>query len=315
MALSLLSLSDPGQRSVPAKQLPPSDYPLELQLVNREARSYGQLTLIAAGSLLVHIVVFTFAVEFPSLVQRTEPERLVVEHKTPLYFPRELVTQKAPNRQKVSKEIDLASLLDSQTQHRAQRTLSSQPVRHFDLSPRIMPDAPNLAVNQNPGDLGASALGGLPAAAPPPKPPVAIVPKQQRPGDDSQSIPAPALPNLPGQSGVQHAAIELESDPQGADFKPYLTRILEIVRANWQRVIPEGARNGRLHGRTVVEFIINRDGSIPKVVTAQPSGLNQLDLAASTSLVMSSPLPSLPPEYKGLQIRLAFTFAYNVPAR
>jgi len=152
--------------------------------------------------------------------------------------------------------------------------------------------------------------------APPPKPPVAIVPKQQQPpGADSQSIPAPPLPDLPGQPGAQHAAIELESDPQGADFKPYLTRILEIVRANWQRVIPEGARNGRLHGRTVVEFIINRDGSIPKVVTAQPSGLNQLDLAASTSLVMSSPLPSLPPEYKGLQIRLAFTFAYNVPAR
>jgi TonB family protein len=315
MALSLLSLSDPGQRSVPAKQLPPSDYPLELQLVKRDARSYSQLALIAAGSLLVHLLVFTFVVEFPSLVQRSEPEHLVVEHKTPLYFPRELITQRAPNRQKVSKEIDLASLLDSQTQQRAQRASPGPSVRPFELPPRIMPDAPNLAMNQNPGDPGASAIGGLPSPAPPPKAPVAIVPRQQPPGDVSQSIPAPALPDLPGQSGAQHAAIELESDPQGADFKPYLTRILEIVRANWQRVLPEGARTGRLHGRTVVEFIINRDGTIPKVVTAQPSGLNQLDLAASTSLVMSSPLPSLPAEYRGFQIRLAFTFAYNMPAR
>jgi TonB family protein len=313
MALSLLSLSDPGQ---PAKQLPPSDYPLELLLVNREARSYRQLAVIALGSLLVHLIVFTFAVEFPSLVQRTEPEHLIVEHKTPLYFPRELITQKAPNRQKVSKEIDLASLIDSQTPQRAQRALSNQPVRHVEQPPRIMPDAPNLVMNQTPGDLGASAIGGLPSPAPPPKPLVAIVPKQQPPSpDNSQSLPAPALPNLPEQSGAQHAAIELESDPQGADFKPYLTRIMEIVRANWQRVIPEGVRAGRLRGRTVVEFIVNRDGSIPKVVTAQPSGSNQLDLAASTSLVMSSPLPSLPAEYKGFQIRLAFTFAYNVPAR
>jgi TonB family protein len=123
------------------------------------------------------------------------------------------------------------------------------------------------------------------------------------------------LPELPGQIGAQHAAIELQSDPQGADFKPYLEQILAIVRANWQRVTPEGVRNGRLHGRSIIEFLINRDGSLAKVIVAEPSGLTSLDIAASTSLVMSSPLPRLPAEFKGLQVRLAFTFAYNMPVK
>ena len=349
MDLSPLSLANLAQQSVPAQPLPPSDYPLQLLLVKHDARSYSHLAMIAAGSLLLHFVVFAFVIEFPAFVERIEPERRVVEHRTPLYFPRELITQKAPNHDKVSKQIDLASLIDSQAQQRRQRASPSPSIRRFEpprnvvapqikASPRILPDAPNLAVSQMPGDPGLGAINGLPSMVPPPiagqssssiagvqspsKAPATLPPKQQPPGisrpslsDDSQSIPAPAMPGLPGQTGAQHAAIELKSDPQGADFKPYLTRILEIVRANWQRVIPEGARVGRIHGRTVVEFIISRDGSIPKVATSQSSGLNQLDLAASTSLMMSSPLPSLPAEYKGFQIRLAFTFAYNMPAR
>ena len=93
---------------------------------------------------------------------------------------------------------------------------------------------------------------------------------------------------------AQHAAIELQSDPQGADFKPYLERILSIIRANWESVKPEGVRNGRLHGRSVIELVINRDGSIARVIVAEPSGLTPLDVAAGTSIVMSSPLPPLP---------------------
>jgi TonB family protein len=64
----------------------------------------------------------------------------------------------------------------------------------------------------------------------------------------------------------------------------------------------------------VVEFIINRDGSIPKLVTAESSGLDPLDRAAIAGLSMSNPLPPLPADYKGFQIRLAFSFAYNMAA-
>jgi TonB family protein len=108
--------------------------------------------------------------------------------------------------------------------------------------------------------------------------------------------------------------VELQTDPEGADFKPYLRQILSIVRANWRRVIPESARMGTLRGRTVLEFIISRDGSIPKLVTADPSGSEPLDRAAVAGLSMSNPLPPLPADFKGYQIRLALSFAYNMPA-
>ena len=109
--------------------------------------------------------------------------------------------------------------------------------------------------------------------------------------------------------------MELQSDPNGADFKVYLRTILAIVRANWRKVIPESARMGTLRGRTVIEFIIDRNGSIPKLVTANTSGSEPLDRAAVAGLSMSNPLPPLPADFKGLQVRLAFTFAYNMPAQ
>ena len=50
------------------------------------------------------------------------------------------------------------------------------------------------------------------------------------------------LPPAPGQT---RSSLELLSDPQGVDFKPYLIRILATVRRNWFAVIPESAHLGR----------------------------------------------------------------------
>jgi TonB family protein len=130
--------------------------------------------------------------------------------------------------------------------------------------------------------------------------------------DGSQGPPSPAAPGTLGQDGAQHSAVELQSDPDGADFKPYLRQILAIVRANWRRVLPESARLGQLRGRTVMEFVINRDGSLPKIVIAEYSGSDPLDRAAAAGLAMSNPLPPLPADFKGSQVRLAFTFSYNM---
>jgi TonB family protein len=134
--------------------------------------------------------------------------------------------------------------------------------------------------------------------------------------DDSTSEPAPPVPGSVGSAATaQHAAVELESDPQGADFKAYLTRILAIVRGNWQHVIPESARMGVLRGRTTLQFIVSRDGQIVKVVIADSSGSTPLDQAAVAGLSMSNKLPPLPDDFRGFQVRLAFSFAYNVANR
>jgi TonB family protein len=208
--------------------------------------------------------------------------------------------------------------------------------------------APDIALNAPTATPPPGAATGLPANIPPPPAPAdqpfqnvgseltpshptMAVPKASVQGalqslsrtpngsqliisDDNQSRPSPPIPGQPGQTAAQHAQVELQSDPQGADFRIYLAHILSIVRTNWRRVIPESARMGTLRGRTVVEFIIDRDGSIPKLVTADPSGSDALDRAAVAGLSMSNPLPPLPADFKGFQVRLAFTFSYNLPS-
>jgi len=120
--------------------------------------------------------------------------------------------------------------------------------------------------------------------------------------------PMPGVKSI-GRMGSQ---VELKSDPLGADLKPYLIEVLKIVKRNWLNVIPESARLGTRHGRTIVEFAVNRDGTLAKVVISDYSGSDPLDRAAVAGLSMSNPLPPLPREYRGLQVRLALSFSYNL---
>ena len=340
--------------------LPASAVELNLLLEWPDERSRPQWAAILATSVALHFILFLLAVQLPSFVGRSEPARGVIVRHIPLYLPPDVLTQRTPNRQKLSKSIDLADLLalPQQQAERAARPSTKKfelpkqtaPKQTTKNSPQILPDAPQIAVNQAPGPLPPGALNGIGAPAPPPpapehtpfqnvgsEPPLNPHPKLAPPkatidavinglaqnangrhlviSDDNPAEPLPGTPGSNGQPGAQHSAVELQSDPQGADFKPYLTRILAIVRANWRRVIPESARMGMLRGRTVLEFEINRDGSIPKLVTADSSGLEPLDRAAVAGLSMSNPLPPLPADYKGFQVRLAFSFSYNMPAQ
>lgn len=117
--------------------------------------------------------------------------------------------------------------------------------------------------------------------------------------------------NLPGAPGRSASALELMSDPMGVDFKPYLIRILASVKRNWLVVIPESARMGRV-GRVQIQFAIARDGSVPKLVIALPSGTDALDRAAVAGISASTPFPPLPDQFQGNQVRLQFTFTYNM---
>ncbi len=108
------------------------------------------------------------------------------------------------------------------------------------------------------------------------------------------------------------SSLELLSDPRGVDFRPYLIRILAAVKRNWMAVIPESAKLGR-RGRVVIQFIINRDGSVPRLVIASPSGTDALDRAAVAGISATNPFPPLPEEFRGDSIRLQFVFLYNMP--
>jgi TonB family protein len=116
--------------------------------------------------------------------------------------------------------------------------------------------------------------------------------------------------NLPPSPGAPASQLQLLSDPMGVDFRPYLIRVLTTVKLHWLAVIPESVRLGR-RGKVAIQFSIARNGSVPKLVIATPSGADALDRAAVAGVSASVPFPPLPAEFKGDRIVLQFNFAYN----
>ena len=117
-------------------------------------------------------------------------------------------------------------------------------------------------------------------------------------------------------------AIEVLSDTQGVDFGPYLQRVLEDVRKNWHKAIPESAK--MKHGKVVIEFAIYKDGGLarPKIVPSfgeksfgmklvATSGDVELDRAAWDGITASDPFPPLPSEFGGQYVALRIGFSYN----
>jgi len=115
-----------------------------------------------------------------------------------------------------------------------------------------------------------------------------------------------------GSPGPQHSALELLSDPQGVDFKSYLIQVLSAVRRSWFSVLPESARFGR-SGRVIIQFAVNREGQVPKLVIYLPSGAEALDRAAVAGVSGAVPFPPLPAGFKGQDVRLQLVFSYNMP--
>lgn len=126
-------------------------------------------------------------------------------------------------------------------------------------------------------------------------------------GDDLTLLPGLNQAQSKGRMGSN---LQLLSDASGFDFKPYLMQVLASVRRNWMSVIPESAKMGR-KGQVLIQFIIDRHGSVPKLVIATSSGTEAFDRAAVAGVSASNPFPPLPAEFKGDQIRLQLAFSYN----
>jgi TonB family protein len=124
------------------------------------------------------------------------------------------------------------------------------------------------------------------------------------------STPSP-LGGISSRPTRSRGSVELLSDPTGIDFKPYLIQVLAAVKRNWFAVMPESARFGR-QGQVRIQFAISRDGDVPKLVIANSSGFEAFDRAAVAGVSASNPFPPLPREFQGNEVRLQFTFSYNV---
>jgi TonB family protein len=116
---------------------------------------------------------------------------------------------------------------------------------------------------------------------------------------------------LPSQcANEQCSALQLLSDAQNVDFRPYLQQVLAVVKRNWLTVIPDAAKAGR-RGVVVIKFFIQRNGAVSTLSISATSGNGSMDRAAVAGMSMSNPFPPLPAGYKGDEIHLQMAFAYN----
>jgi TonB family protein len=185
--------------------------------------------------------------------------------------------------------------------------------------PRTAEQPPKLAL-EAPGQNGTQRIPGQ-TRIPPPKTSVDDAIRSVARGSSQgggisvgDEDPVPTISEQlrqPQTPGKVQSSLQLISDPQGVDFKPYLIRILATVRRNWLAIIPESARMGR-RGRVLLQFIVDRSGAVPKLVIAMPSGTEAFDRAAVAGISASVPLPPLPAEFKGSEVRLQFSFTYNM---
>ena len=318
----------------------------------------------AIGTLVIHaciitLVFFLGSLSGPAVKNGTEivPDFKQAVH---LFLPQDL-TQKAPNKGKVAKEVNVEDL---QPRPESQQRLPPAPaLRAFrppnprppgpqqsTVTPRLAEppkiDTPLTAQNTAPA---LPALSGTPKAPPtqiqPVEQPKLVfeTPGQNGPSEnkgqgkltppqasvqdtvrelahggggqgsvvvgDTEQPPDLPSPRMPGQTPQLGSRLELKSDPMGADFTPYLRQVLALVKKNWYAVIPESARLGN-HGLVQIQFIIDRTGSVPKLVIATPSGSESLDKAAVAGIGASQPFPPFPKDFNGQQLRLQLSFKY-----
>ena len=288
-----------------------------------------------------------------AVVYRSAPEIVLdFKRSVPLVAPRNVppfkLTQKEAQRSEPATEVDIAALQPKPEIRRPQQTPPGKPFTPPPATlqaplieaPKVevaqaavpaidapkLPAAPPPETNRNPFERVAPApapqAGRPPGQVPLPKtgvttPSRGAVRSGGRgmvvgdggalgAGGVSEAITQSQAPGRPG------SALELLSDPQGIDFRPYLVQVLASVKRNWLAVFPESARFGR-QGRVAIQFAIDRNGRVPKLVIAMPSGTEALDRAGVAGISASNPFPPLPTEFRGNEIRLQLVFSYNMP--
>jgi TonB family protein len=333
------------------------EVPAELHLLTSWEQDRGRVRQARLLSIAAHVAAVIALMLMPrSLMQ---PSRRVEPLITPLIEPPTELTQKAPNKGPIAKEvtvealqphprIQVPNLPPSTTRPQARIASPPQP------PPAPLPEPPQIqagnrepprglpvgppTIQAEPPQIQEQEKPKLAFETPTAPPPSGGVGRIQRPdtsvdaairelthggaeggttvGDDTSDAGAGGLGsglNLPPSPGRQASSLEMLSDPNGVDFKPYLLQVLAAVRRNWFAVYPESARMG-LRGKVETQFVIAKDGSVPKLVIVLHS-IPALERAAVAGIDASHPFPPFPAEYSGDRIVLKLTFSYNMPRK
>ena len=100
---------------------------------------------------------------------------------------------------------------------------------------------------------------------------------------------------------------DIKFDAKGVDFNPWLRRFIAQIKRNW--LVPQAAM--MMKGHVVIQFNVQKNGSITDIRVVQTSGIPPFDTAAFNSLKLSNPTLALPAEYPDDKAFFTVTFHYN----
>ena len=251
-----------------------------------------------------------------------------LKHSVKLTLPRYFEpTQTAPNHGRVKPELDERSAAEG-AQAQTRRFRPPAPAAGLaQPTAASLVEAPHIDLPQIEGPRSEpGALTGIESAL---ASGAAAKRRRKMPSGEIRRLPAPRalasqtrgfdqpehLPRIRNQTPApcqNCSALQLLSDPQDVDFTPYLKQVLRVVKQNWLTVIPAEARQGR-RGNVTVRFVIDKKGVISNLDYYRPFRNRNLRSCRGQpeSSMSNSHFPPLPTGYKGDEVHLQMTFAYN----
>jgi TonB family protein len=159
--------------------------------------------------------------------------------------------------------------------------------------------------NQFQESMERMKAGGTPASGPGN---TQVSVEDQPEGDDGDEQPVRLARQVQASAGI-----EVISDPQGVDFNPYLSQevLPKIQRAWYGEAMKIGINAAGKKGRVVVEFAVEKDGSVTGVKLKESSKEDALDEAAGAAITGASPFAPLPAKFRGKSVAMRFLCEYN----
>lgn len=128
----------------------------------------------------------------------------------------------------------------------------------------------------------------------------------QKPAMNSIQQSSPDVTSVRSRNAIGYQVLSKEYlGDSSIDLDPILTRI----RNNWYSRILQLSSTRK--GLTVLEFSVERDGTVGPIKTAHSAGAKMLDQAAEDSIQSSSPFAAFPAGSHLQSVRLRFHFLYQ----
>ena len=201
--------------------------------------------------------------------------------------------------------------------------------------PQDRPPTPNVLATETPSPAPALPEPKAPTAFPldaipipvkqPPKPkpvqkkverespkhPQTPPPQQHR--ANYGEAPATQIPHSMAANPDQHNPVNINGGDFSSRFPWYVAQITRTVNDNWYRQeIDPSTPYGRV---TRVVFTISRDGVPGNIRISQSSGSPTLDTSAVRAVQRVNTFGALPPQYRGSNVSVEYTFSYDQPNR